>query len=329
MTNKRLESHIKRLSAELEHRDHIEDLVIGTVSQSVKGLRAPAAPKMPRRDKRKIKQRETCVVHVSDTQIGKRTESYDFGIARDRMHLLAKKVGSLVTNRRTSAKVERCVILLGGDIVEGETIFSHQPWEVAGDLWEQSVKQAPMIISRFILAMSTLFREVHVVAVPGNHGRPAPKNSNASPRTNFDMIAVTIARLLVLKSVKDQRITWDMDHGTFYAITPIEGHNVMLVHGDQISGGGGIGGYPLTGLAKKMSGWSSAIDTPWSSLFLGHFHRPMTGVIQGKMFFANGTTESDNTFALEVIGESGDPCQRVVFFNKEHGPVSDSLVWLS
>jgi len=46
------------------------------------------------------------------------------------------------------------------------------------------------------------------------------------------------------------------------------------------------------------------------------------------MFFANGTTESDNDFALEVIGESGRPCQRVVFFNKEHGPVADSLVWL-
>jgi hypothetical protein len=244
------------------------------------------------------------------------------------MKKLSQQTAKIVETRRAGAKIETGIVMIGGDIVEGETIFAHQSWCVDSDLWDQAIKVAPKILSDFILEMSSLFRNLHVVAVPGNHGRSQPKNSGASPRTNFDMIASVVTRLMVSNVVKDSRITWDVDHDSFYRVVSAEGHNLLLVHGDQISGGGGIGGYPLTGLARKVAGWSGSLPEPWEYIFLGHFHRPISGVIQDKMFFANGTIESDNDWALEVIGESGRPCQRVVFFNKKHGPVADSLVWL-
>lgn len=328
MTNEinHLEAELRRLSRRLDERETIESLILRRVEDSLTGF-SWSPPKIPRKDKRKIKEQETCVIHISDTQIGKKTPTYDFKIASARMKQFAKKVEKILSNRRNSAKIERCVILLGGDLVEGETIFSHQPWTVDGDLWEQAIKKAPAILSDFIIEISAYFRNIHVAAVPGNHGRSAPKNSSASPRTNFDMISTIITRLIVSNVLKDNRITWDVDHDSFYRIIPVEGQNILLVHGDQIAGGGGIGGYPLTGLAKKVAGWGASIPEDWSSIFLGHFHRPMAGVIQGKMFYGNGTTESDNDFALEIIGESGRPCQRVVFFDKDHGPISDSLVW--
>lgn len=328
MTNEitHLEKEVRRLSRLLDTRESVESLILRQADAALSGI-SYAPPKIKKKDRRN-RSRETCVVHISDTQVGKKTPSYDFNIATKRMEQLADKTTKIVEARRTSAKVERCVVLVGGDIVEGETIFAHQPWTVDGDLWEQAIKRAPQILADFIFRMAATFREVHVVSVPGNHGRTAPKNSGASPRTNFDMIATTITRLLVSRSIKEPRVTWDVDHDSFYRVVPVEDTSVLLVHGDQISGGGGIGGYPLTGLARKVAGWSASIPEPWSCIFLGHFHRPMAGVIQSKMFYANGTTESDNDFALEVIGEAGRPCQRVVFFNKEHGPVADSLVWL-
>ena len=324
----KLETEVRRLTKIVTNNSAIEELVIRRAKDALAGLTKWSPPKTPRKDKRKVKNQETCVVHVSDTQIGKRTVSYDFKVAKQRMRMLADKTLKLVDSRRTSSKIEKCVILVGGDIVEGETIFSHQAWTVDGDLWDQAIKHAPTILSDFILDMASQFRHVHVVSVPGNHGRPAPKNASSSPRTNFDMIATHITRLMVSNVCKSERITWDIDHDSFYSVVPVETHGVLLVHGDQISGGGGIGGYPLTGLARKVAGWSASIPEQWDSVFLGHFHRPMAGVVQSKMFFANGTTESDNDFALEIIGESGKPCQRVVFFNKEHGPISDSLIWL-
>lgn len=324
--NYKLEKEVKRLSRLLHEREDIESLVLRRVDDSMKAFKW-SPPKMPRKDKTK-KHEEACVIHLSDTQIGKLTNSYDSYIAKERIQKFAETIGKIVTNRRTGAKVENAVLMIGGDIVEGETIFSTQPWVVDSDLWDQAIKVAPKIISDLILQLANIFRTVHVTSVPGNHGRSQPKNAGASPRTNFDMIATQITKLMVINACKDKRITWDIDHDNFYTVTPVLGHNLLLIHGDQISGGGGIGGYPLTGLARKIAGWSGSIPEEWQYIFLGHFHRPMSGVIQDKMFFGNGTTESDNEFALEVIGESGRPCQRVVFINKEHGVVSDSLVWL-
>ena len=268
------------------------------------------------------------MLHLSDTQIGKRTKSFDSSVAAERVARFARKVRKIADNRRTGAKIEECVVFIGGDVVEGETIFPHQPWCVDEDLWGQAIRTAPKILSTFITTLAGVFRKVRVFSVPGNHGRSQPKNSGASPRTNFDMIATQITRLIVSKELRDDRVEWDIDHDTFYRVADVLGHNLLLIHGDQISGGGGIGGYPLTGLARKIAGWAGSIPEEWEAIFLGHFHRPMSGVIQDKMFYANGTLESDNDFALEVIGEAGRPCQRVVFFDKEHGPISDSLIWL-
>jgi hypothetical protein len=325
MTNK-LERELRRLSRLVADQQEISAIVVRRAEEILSSFRWEP-PKIPRKDRSK-KHEEVCVLHLSDTQIGKRTTSFNSVVAAQRVERYTKKIRKIVDNRRTGAKIEECVVFLGGDIVEGETIFPHQPWCVDDDLWGQAIRTAPKILSSFITSMAGMFRKVRVYSVPGNHGRSQPKNSGASPRTNFDMIATQITRLIVSKELSDNRVEWDIDHDTFYRIAPVLGQNLLLIHGDQISGGGGIGGYPLTGLARKIAGWAGSIPDEWSAIFLGHFHRPMSGVIQDKMFYANGTLESDNDFALEVIGEAGRPCQRVVFFDKEHGPISDSLIWL-
>ena len=323
---KQLEKENKKLWSIIQQRDGMTELVLSQVAESLKRFKW-SPPKRRRKDRNK-KLEEVAVIHLSDTQIGKLTKSYDSTVAAQRIKQFGETVIKLVANRRTGAKVESCVLMIGGDIVEGETIFTTQPWVVDSDLWDQAIKVGPKILADLIINLASEFRPLHIGAVPGNHGRPSPKSIATSPRTNFDMICTHIARLMVSNVIKDDRITWDIDHDEFYCIIPVLGHNILLVHGDQISGGGGLGGYPLTGLARKVAGWSGAIPDYWEYIFLGHFHRPMAGVIQDKMFYANGTTESDNEFALEVIGESGKPAQRVVFFNKKHGSVSDSLVWL-
>lgn len=321
-----LEKEIRRLSKELENREAIETIILRRADEALKNFKW-TPPKRKERDRRKLHS-ETAVIHISDTQIGKLTSTFDSKVAKQRMKKLAEQTLKVVETRRSGAKIDNAVIMIGGDIVEGETIFAHQPWVVDSDLWDQAIKVAPKILSDFIIEMSSAFRSITVSAVPGNHGRSQPKNAGASPRTNFDMIATVVTRLMVTSVIKDSRITWDVDHDSFYRIINAEGHNLLLVHGDQISGGGGLGGYPLTGLARKVAGWSGSLPEEWGYIFLGHFHRPMSGVVQDKIFFANGTIESDNDWALEVIGESGRPCQRVVFFNKKHGPVADSLIWL-
>lgn len=323
----KLEKELRRATRLLDERIDLEDIVLRRVDDALKTFKWEP-PVLPRKDTRKSLPEEVCVIHLSDTQIGKLTRSYDSNIASKRIKHFGDTIEKLVTSKRASSRVNKAVLMIGGDIVEGETIFPHQPWCVDSDLWDQAIKVAPKILSDLIVHLASVFREVHVSSVPGNHGRSQPKNAGASPRTNFDMISTQITRLMVSNVYKSNRVSWDIDHDEFYSVIPVFDHNILLIHGDQISGGGGLGGYPLTGLARKVAGWTGSIEEDWQYIFLGHFHRPMSGVVQDKVFFGNGTTESDNDWAREMIGDSGRPCQRVVFFNKEHGPVSDSLIWL-
>ena len=50
---------------------------------------------------------------------------------------------------------------------------------------------------------------------------------------------------------------------------------------------------------------------------------------EGATFLANGTTESDNEYALEQLAAAGWPVQRLAFFSAHHGLISDNPVWLT
>jgi len=46
------------------------------------------------------------------------------------------------------------------------------------------------------------------------------------------------------------------------------------------------------------------------------------------VMLANGTTESDNEYAAADLSAAGEPCQRLAFFDEEHGLVADHQVFL-
>ena len=203
-TLKQLEKENKKLWGIIQQREGLRELVLNRVAEALKRFNW-TPPRIPKKDRRKTTE-EVAVVHLSDTQIGKLTKSYDSNIAAKRIKKFGETVSKLVSNRRTGAKVEKCVLMIGGDIVEGETIFTTQPWVVDSDLWDQAIKVGPKILSDLIIHLSSEFRHLHIAAVPGNHGRPSPKNIATSPRTNFDMICTHISRLMVSNVIKDNRI---------------------------------------------------------------------------------------------------------------------------
>ena len=146
-----LEKQIRRLSRQLDDRESIETLVLRRVDDALKNFRW-SPPKRKDVDRRKLHS-ETCVIHISDTQIGKLTSTFDSNIAKQRMKKLCAQTQKIVETRRSGATIDNAVIMIGGDIVEGETIFAHQPWTVDSDLWEQAIKDAPKILSDFFITL--------------------------------------------------------------------------------------------------------------------------------------------------------------------------------
>ena len=273
---------------------------------------------------------EIPILHITDVHFGKRTATYNIAVAEERMQSLAEKTVQLVELRRSVAKIDELHIFLGGDFGEGEgAIFPGQALEIDQDVVGQLVKEGPRIMCEQFLLYLSHFKKLVVKAVPGNHGRIS---RFAAKRNNFDSWLYLGLRQMVegSLSLKDRsRIEWDLPFdrpagSEWFAHHKTFDYGHMLVHGDQIRG---ALGFPWYGVGKKLSGWADLVPD-FSYLWMGHFHTLAAYVINKRMVLAGGTPESSNAYAAESLAASGDPVQRLAFFEKEHGLVVDAPISL-
>lgn len=295
----------------------------------------PSRPAPDRRNKRFHDNREIAVLHISDVHVGKRTKSYNSTVANDRMGILVDKTIEITDTRRSFAKIDEIHIYLGGDVIEGEMIFSHQPHLIDSNVLEQALKTAPEICANAIFRLSESFSKLKVCAVPGNHGRNGGKHTTAHPKTNWDTVCYETIKTMVNGTEKfphgdlPARIEWDlpMDRDVdWYTVDRVFDWGNMIIHGHEITGG--FAGYPWYGVGKKASGWKDAIEYSWDYLYLGHFHTVASAELQHRFMLANGKFDSDDQHALANFGSAGCPSQRLAFYSEEHGLISDSSIFL-
>ncbi len=278
----------------------------------------------PPKDRRKGKP-EVAVAMLSDWQLGKKTPSYTSEVCEKRVEKYAAKIQHLADIQRADHPVRELHVWLLGDLVEGELIFPGQAHRIDASLYRQVVVDGPRILGNFLRSMLGSFDAVRVTAVIGNHGAiGGPVRRETHPETNADMM---LARI-VSDTVTDPRLTWTLSEPAgergWYAIDRIGNYSCVLFHGDQIRGG--FAGFPFYGLAKKVWGWSTSIGQPFNDVALGHWHTPTRVTLNTVTARVNGSTESDNTYALEQLASAGRPSQWLYFVEPERGRVSAEYV---
>ena len=269
----------------------------------------------PLKDIRKGKA-EVALVHLTDWQAGKQTVSYDIGTLSARIEQMIDKVLQLTVIQRAHHPVKECVVMLGGDMVEGLGIFPGQVYEVGAHLFEQMFEVVG-IIERSIRTLATNFEIVTVVCEFGNHGRLGRKGDMPAG-DNIDRMAYRIAAMNC-KDVK--HVKWQMSDD-WYQIFAIGNYKVLLVHGDEIGSFGGI--------LRKVSAWSTGVVEPFDDCYMGHFHTPTSlTMANGGRVFVTGSPESHNEYARTFIAAVGKPSQRVHFVDPVKGRVTAEYVcWL-
>ena len=229
-----------------------EDIANAVYQAAADALRAtpPAKIVKPKADKRKGKA-EVALVHLTDWQAGKRTVSYGLDTLADRIEQMTSKVIELTNIQRQHHPVRDCVVLLGGDMVEGIGIFPGQAYEVEAHLFEQ-LFEVVRIIEGTIKTLSEHFDTVHVVCEFGNHGRLGRKGDMPGS-DNIDRMAYKIAadRTAGIKGV-----TWQMS-GDWYQIFEIGKYRALLVHGDEVNSYGG--NVPAFGILRKCNAWATGV----------------------------------------------------------------------
>jgi len=274
------------------------------------------------------------IAHISDTQLGKQTMTYDASVGAKRLHAYAKKVVEITEVKRSDSKIEELRLYLGGDMVEGEYgNYPSQPYDVNSSVIRQAMREAPDIIEGMVYYFLKYFKHIHILGVPGNHGRGAPFKQTRHPETNWDRVFYWVLRDRIIGSdlkpdkKMRKRVSFDIPAGDqFWAMDRVWKWGNLVVHGDQIRGWAGI---PYYGVQKKTHGWADTMPADWDNLLFGHFHTYASGTINYRRWFCNGTTESSNTYALEALAAAGHPCQRLLFMTEKHGVISDHQIFLA
>lgn len=315
----------KTKKAQTEYSAVLYEAVVDATS----GLKLKPVPK-PKADKRQ-KAEEVAVAIVSDWQLAKTTPSYNSEVCEERIEAYAQKVIELTEIQRADHPVRECHLWVLGDIIEGELIFPGQHWLIDASLYRQVCVDGPRIMIGLIQTLLTTFEKVVITAVDGNHGRIGGRSSrDMHPESNGDRMLYTICQQLL----KDEpRVEWHIAESkgekNWYAIAEVGNYKSMLIHGDQIRGG--FAGFPFYGLAKKIWGWKAgAIPETFQDLYMGHYHQNTKVTLNNCIARCNGSTESYNTFAQEVMGAMGRASQSLMFVHPEKGEVTaEYQVWLT
>lgn len=322
---KRQRDNLARQLYEVKHKraDYLST-VWEAVQESLAGV-ALQPVKPPRLLKPKgTGPEEVAVALLSDLQTGKITPDYNTDVCRERVMRYAEKIVKIANVQRADHPVRKCVVPALGDFLENVDIFPGQQWLIDSTLYAQVFRSTPVIFADFLRHLLANFDEVEVFAVDGNHGRIGRKGQYG-PEDNADKMVYRVTELMLRD---EPRLTWHIadyeGERSWYQIMNIGKYKALLIHGDQIRGSMG---FPWYGLGKKVNSWGSGglgADSDFQDVMMGHYHSLGRVPLNHRAAWANGSTESTNTFASEMLAAQSEPSQWLLFVDPEAGRVTAS-----
>lgn len=270
------------------------------------------------------KKQEVALWHMTDWQGAKQTTSYNSKVMRKRVLQFAQTAIRITDIQRADHPVNDCVIMFGGDMVEGLFNFPGQAFEIDATLFEQYVTVSRLLVDVVRYAL-THYEKVTVIAEWGNHGRIGSKRDNVPRSDNFDRMCYELARQLLNN---EKRLNWQECPNDIQQVQ-IGNYKALLIHGDEV---GRNGFASPNAIVQHVNRWrSGAYNWDFRDVYIGHYHThaewPMANG-QGSIY-QTGSTESDNRYAGVMLAASATPSQRLHFIDPTKGRVTAGYkVWL-
>lgn len=316
-----------RLQAQLVKAKNRTAQLVDAVRQAAYDASLVAGPIFPvpppALDKR-TRSEEVVIWDLGDWQGSKLTATYNSEVMEQRVHAYCDKAEVLTDIHRSDHPVRQCVVIFGGDMVEGLFNFPTQPFEIDQTIFGQFVTVSRLLVDVVRRALS-IYDTVQVVPEWGNHGRIGSKRSTVPQSDNVDRMTYELARQL-LKG--EERLTWP-DCPEDIQRLEIGNYRALVIHGDEIGRNGFAS--PAT-IVQHIAKWQSGAY-PWEfrDCYVHHYHNFAEYSLPNGLGSAyyNGSTESDNRYALTTMAASAIPSQRLNFVDPDRGRVTSShKVWL-
>lgn len=261
------------------------------------------APRRPRSDAAIV------VAMLSDTHFDETVRpedvagvnAYDRDIAEVRLRAWADGIAGL-PKRGPAATLDGLVVLWGGDMVVGPIDLARH--HDAADTHFGTLLHWSEQIAAALTMLADTYGQVHVPAVVGNHGRmTAKKRTHLAARDSLDW---ALAHLVARLTKDDRRISWAIEEASDVAFD-LFGRRHLLTHGDQVTGGGGIGGIwpPVMRMVARKQQREAGLGRPFDHLWMGHFHQATFG----PSFTVNGSLIGYDGFAAACNFPAAPPEQ--------------------
>jgi hypothetical protein len=238
--------------------------------------------------------------------------AYNREIAQQRLERTFSNAVKVTRDYWDGITYDGFVVALGGDIFSG--IIHEELKETNYDTILGSVDYWIDFLAAGIEMIAGEFGAVHVPVVVGNHGRLTRKpRAKLRARDNFDWF---VGRALQRAFRSDSRVTFDVSEASD-VLVPSYGHTVAVTHGDQTTGGSGIGGIwpPIMRLDARKRQRYAAVKMPYDLLVMGHWHQ----LTFGPSWIVNGAMKGFDEYAFIQNFAYEPPSQALWLMTPEHG----------
>jgi len=206
----------------------LDKLIIQTLKNELNNVEPYKASKQDKIDGRG----DSLCIHLTDFHAGKVVKNqegeiiYNEEIFRNRINRLCEQILKLLDNNISKGvPIREAVLLLNGDLCNGENIYLTQAFEQEKAPPAQ-VMLVVDVLTKLIVALLKRNLPVKIFGIRGNHGRSAKDTDVAS---NWDLMVYEILDFwskLVLKNPKLQIKFAETEHIVF----DIRGHKFMMRH---------------------------------------------------------------------------------------------------
>lgn len=212
------------------------------------------------------------VISINDTQLGK-GEGGGTAATLERVRSFVQLARWRIAELRLlGRKIDTLVIIGGGDIVEGHTIFPNQPYTLDSDMRTQINNAVAMILDA-IDTLAPLFSRVVILAAKGNHGENRVNGKAVNLHDNTDVLVWEMAKVATDRDEALQHVEYilaDSNDGVFFDTA--SGWRLGTTHGDVYGKmGGGTAAQKAYNWFKNMSAGRDPMGLV-DVLITHHFH---------------------------------------------------------
>ena len=249
--------------------------------------------------------------------------SYTFDEFSNRCDKLIDKLHHFKETHMSIYNVNKLVIHMLGDIVEGEGInYKSQVWHINPSVLHQIFSGGKKIID-IIRAFAGIYPEVEIFCVWGNHGRLDPDRSYKEETSNWDNVIYMYMRDIL--NLIQPNVKMFISESRFMIVRHGDYH-FFLAHGDEITRWMGL---PYYGLDRMAANTSRMVNLLINYIQIGHHHREAQIEIPYGDEMINGTMAGPNTLGINRYNMALRPSQTTYFFHHKEGIFDKTRVYLA